>query len=72
MVQLKQQIDQLSTAEQLLLVEQIWNNIDKAQIELSAEHKEKLDQRLALHKKEEAEYSNWSEVKQRLRNQVSK
>ena len=45
-MQLKQQIDQLSTAEQLLLVEQIWNNIDKAQIELSAEHKEILDKML--------------------------
>lgn len=61
-----QDIQGLSNAEKILLVEQIWDSIDKTDIPLSAAQKKELDRRLAQHAKGETKFSSWDEVKKRL------
>jgi len=63
-----QEIQSLSNAEKILLVEQIWDSIDKKDINLSAAQKKELDMRLEQHARGETKFSSWDEVKKRLHN----
>jgi putative addiction module component (TIGR02574 family) len=63
-----QEIEQLSNAEKILLVERIWNNISKQEIPLTDAQRKELDRRLEKHQAGENEYRNWDEVKQKLQN----
>ena len=64
------EIRQLSIAERLLLVEEIWDSIsdDPDSWTLSPEQREELERRAAAHCKDPAEGCTWDEVKASLRN----
>lgn len=61
-------LDRLSTAERLILVEELWDSIATSSeaFELSEAHKEDLQRRLDAHKDNPKAGSPWSEVKERL------
>jgi putative addiction module component (TIGR02574 family) len=61
-----QEIESLSSAEKILLVEQIWDSIDKDVMSLTSAQKKELDRRLEKHEKGQVKYSSWEQVKQRL------
>ncbi|MFW5760107.1 MAG: addiction module protein [Cyclobacteriaceae bacterium] len=69
MTQLMQDILKLSVPERILVVEAIWDSIaeNDEQVELSAETKQLLDERLEAHKKNPEEGSSWDEVKARIK-----
>jgi putative addiction module component (TIGR02574 family) len=60
-------IDKLSTAERILLVEEIWDSIaaDAGSLPLTDAQKQDLQRRLKQHQ-EKPEGSSWTEVKARL------
>jgi putative addiction module component (TIGR02574 family) len=62
-------IDQLSVAQRILLVEEIWDSIAVAseEIPLTDAHKEDLQRRLAAYEADPKAGSSWEEVKARLR-----
>jgi len=62
------EIKQLTVAERLLLVQEIWDSIVAAQesLPISEAQKEELDRRLAAYQAAPQEGSPWEEVKQRL------
>jgi putative addiction module component (TIGR02574 family) len=62
-------IDQLSVAQRLLLVEEIWDSIDEEASELSLTdvQREDLQRRLAAYEANPKLGSSWEEVKARLR-----
>lgn len=62
------EIENLSIAEKILLVEKIWDSIDKSVFEITKEQKKELDKRLAKHYRGESEYRAWEEVKHRISN----
>ena len=62
----RQEIESLSSAEKILLVEQIWDSINKDDLELKDAHKAELDRRLVMHQRGETQFSTWAEVKQRI------
>ena len=66
-----QDILKLSIPERILMVEAIWDSIDKKdeQLELSAETKQLLDERLEAHKSNPEEGSSWNDVKARIKRQ---
>jgi len=64
----RQEIEALSNAEKILLVEQIWDSINKESLSLTADQKIELDHRLAKHENGETQYSSWDDVKFRLQN----
>ncbi|MBN1768622.1 MAG: addiction module protein [Prolixibacteraceae bacterium] len=61
----------MSVPERILMVEAIWNSIveNDEQVELSAETKQLLDERLEAHKSNPKEGSSWDEVKARIKSQ---
>jgi putative addiction module component (TIGR02574 family) len=61
----------LSIPERILMVEAIWDSIDKKdeQIELSTETKQLLDERLEDHINNPDEGSKWNDVKARIKKQ---
>ena len=63
------EIRNLSLAERLLLVEDIWDSIveETDACELTDEQKQELDGRIAAHKDNPKAGSSWEEVKARLR-----
>lgn len=61
------EIESLSQAEKILLVEQIWDSIDKSTILTSKAQKEELDYRLKSYKEKPGELSSWEDVKARLK-----
>lgn len=61
-------IEKLSTSEKLLLVERLWDSLDKTTVALTDAQKLELDRRLEKHARGEGSYSTWEEVKQRLNN----
>ena len=63
-----QEIEQLSSAEKILLVERIWDSINKQDISLTDAQRLELDRRLEKHHKGQNEYYRWDEVKQKLKN----
>lgn len=63
---IQKQLSDLSNAEKILLVEKIWDSIDKDEISLSEAHKKELDRRLELDEKNETDYHDWNDVKKKL------
>ena len=61
-------IDQLSLAERILLVEEIWDSIaaEVEALDIPQSHKEELDRRLAAYHANPHAGSSWQDVKTRL------
>jgi putative addiction module component (TIGR02574 family) len=61
-------LDQLSTAERLALVEELWDSIADSPeaVTLSGAHQQDLQRRLEAHKDNPTHGSPWEEVKARL------
>ena len=61
-------IDQLSLAERILLVEEIWDSIaaEVEALDIPQSHKEELDRRLAAYHADPHAGSSWQDVKTRL------
>lgn len=72
MTQLMQDILKLSIAERILMVEAIWDSIPQQNdsIEISAETKKLLDERIEAHRLNKNEGSSWSDVKNRIKKQL--
>jgi putative addiction module component (TIGR02574 family) len=56
-----------STAEKIVLAEQLWDSVAKKEIELSDEIKNELDHRLHIIEEDKTEYYSWNEVKNHLK-----
>ena len=68
MKELKKQIGQLSTAEKVLLVENIWDSIaEEHESALTAKQKKELDRRLALIESGKATFHSIEDIKARLK-----
>lgn len=63
------EIRELSLAERLLLVEEIWDSIaeETDACELTDEQQQELDSRIAAHKDNPKAGASWDEVKARIR-----
>ncbi len=61
-------ISQLSVAERLIVVEQIWDSIaaEQAELPLTPAQEEELDRRYAAYQKSPEEGASWEEVKARI------
>ncbi len=61
-------IDQLTIAQRILLVEEIWDSIadQQDQLPITEAQKQDLQRRLATHKANPKAGSSWEEVKARL------
>ncbi len=64
-------IDQLSVAQRILLVEEIWDSIadEQAEIPLTEAQRQDLQRRIAAYEANPKAGSSWEEVKARLRGQ---
>ncbi|MDB5088364.1 MAG: hypothetical protein JWR09_2358 [Mucilaginibacter sp.] len=56
----------LSIAERILMIEKIWDSIDRNNIETSAGHEQELDRRLARYAKGETNFVSWESIKSEL------
>jgi putative addiction module component (TIGR02574 family) len=56
----------LSTAEKILLVEQIWDSLDTNELEITDAQKEELDRRIALDEDGQMSWHSWSDVRSHL------
>ena len=64
---IREQIKQLSPAEKILLVEQIWDDIDESNKSFLSEEKKKfLDERIEAIQKGEASFTTLDEIKKRF------
>jgi putative addiction module component (TIGR02574 family) len=61
-------IDKYSTAEKIILAEQLWDSISKKDVEISEETKKELDIRLQNLEEGKTELYSWDEVKAHLKN----
>lgn len=59
-------LNKISTAEKIVLAEQLWDSIPKKEIEISSEIKSELDFRLQKVEEDTTEYYTWDEVKKHL------
>lgn len=59
-----QEILKLSTAERILMIEKIWDSIERENLEITPTQKEELDRRLARYKDGKTKFFTWSEVKE--------
>ncbi|MEC4004150.1 addiction module protein [Flavobacterium sp. SUN052] len=57
-----------STAEKIILAEQLWDSVSKKDIEISDELKMELDIRLKNLEEGKSELFSWEEVKNHLKN----
>lgn len=62
-------IDQMSVAERILLVEEIWDSIavEEAGVPLTESQRQDLQRRIAAYEADPKAGSSWEEVKARLR-----
>ncbi|MFT6336499.1 MAG: putative addiction module component (TIGR02574 family) [Saprospiraceae bacterium] len=60
------EILELSSAEKILLVEQIWDSLDPNELQITNAQKQELDRRIALDNNEQMSWHSWSEVKSHL------
>ena len=56
----------LSSAEKILLVEQIWDSLDTNELEMTSAQKEELDRRIALDKSDKMSWHSWNDVQSYL------
>lgn len=61
-------LDKYTTAEKIILAEQLWDSISKKDLELSDEVKKELDMRLQNLEEGKSELYSWDEVKAHIRN----
>jgi len=61
-------LSKYSTAEKIILAEQLWDSISKKDIELSNEIQQELDVRLQLLKEGKTELYSMEEVKKHINN----
>ncbi len=61
-----QNILQLSTAERLLLLGELWNSIPTDEIKIRDSHIKELDKRLSRMERGETRFFTWDEVKKNL------
>ncbi len=59
-------LDKITTAEKIVLVEQLWDSVSKKDIDLSSELKSELDFRLRKVEEGRAEYFTWQDVKKHI------
>lgn len=59
-------LNKISTAEKIVLAEQLWDSVSKKEIEVSTEIKSELDFRLQKVEEGKTEYFTWEEVKKHL------
>jgi len=59
-------LNKISTAEKIVLVEQLWDSVSKKDIVVSPEIKWELDFRLQKVKEGKAEYFTWQDVKKHI------
>jgi len=61
-------IDQLSLAERIFLVEEIWDSIaaEAEALDVPQSHKDELDRRLAAYRTDPHAGSSWQDIKTRL------
>lgn len=59
-------LNKISTAEKIVLVEQLWDSVSKKDIVVSSEIKSELDFRLQKVKEGKAEYFTWQDVKKHI------
>ncbi len=69
-MQLIKEIEQLSTAEKILLVERIWEDIEtsKEEIPFTSEQEKEIKRRQALYKTGNTLLNTWEEAKQEWKN----
>jgi putative addiction module component (TIGR02574 family) len=61
-----QEILELSVAERILMIEKIWNSIDKTDIALPAAHEPELDRRLKRYENGKTTFVTWGDIKNEL------
>lgn len=61
-----QEIMDLSIAERILMIEKIWDSIDRDNIQTPASHEQELDRRLARYEKGETTFVSWDSIKNEL------
>lgn len=59
-------LNKISTAEKIVLAQQLWDSISKKEIEISSEIESELDFRLQKVEEGKTEYYTWDEVKKHL------
>ncbi|MCK8142250.1 addiction module protein [Flavobacterium sp. I-SCBP12n] len=59
-------LNKITTAEKIVLVEQLWDSVSKKDIDLSSELKSELDFRLQKVEEGRAEYFTWQDVKKHI------
>ena len=65
MIQMQEIMD-LSIAERILMIEKIWDSIDRNNIQTPASHEQELDGRLARYEKGETTFVSWDTIKNEL------
>lgn len=63
-----QEIMDLSIAERILMIEKIWDSIDRNNIQTPASHEQELDRRLARYEKGETTFVSWANLKNEINN----
>jgi putative addiction module component (TIGR02574 family) len=58
-----QEILKLSVAERILMMEKIWDSIERDNLEITASQKTELDRRLARYEAGRTKFFTWEEVK---------
>jgi len=71
-IEIIKQASKLSSAEKILLVEELWNSIEENSIGLSEEHRKIIRKRIETEKENPDEVYSWAEVKEYARNDKSK
>ena len=59
-------LNKITTAEKIVLVEQLWDSVSKKDIDLSSELKSELDFRLQKVEEGRAEYFTWQDEKKHI------
>ena len=61
-----QEILELSIAERISMIGEIWDSIDHTVIQSPVEHQKELDNRLARYEKGETTFFSWDQIKNEL------
>ena len=57
---------ELSVAERILMIEKIWDSVDRTDIPVPVNHEQELDRRLPRYERGETTFVSWSEIKAEL------
>jgi putative addiction module component (TIGR02574 family) len=63
-------IDQLSPAERLSLIEELWDSLDGTEVPLTAVQRDELDRRLATADGDARRGATWRQLKARLKQRL--